>query len=63
MMLSCPFISFSQCCCGVFLELLNLEQNSLTGEMPSEVCALREGALESLSVNCEVDCQCCTFCG
>ena len=47
------------------LETLYLHGNQLEGSVPESVCALRSGALATLSVDCElptVECDCCTDC-
>ena len=53
------------------LKSLQLQANELSGEMPSEICSLRSGALEGLVADCDstdpfsqvsCDLTCCSEC-
>jgi Leucine-rich repeat (LRR) protein len=42
------------------LHTLHLEGNDLTGSVPAEVCLLTENVLNHFSMDCDVECTCCT---
>lgn len=45
------------------LTTLGLSKNDLVGEMPKDVCKLAQKAeLESVSTDCDISCDCCTYC-
>jgi hypothetical protein len=50
-------------------EKLYLQNTDLSGAMPKEICALRDGndtKIEAIEVPCDVECNmetCCTMCG
>ena len=45
------------------LTSLGLSNNKFVGDIPKEVCKLNEKAsLESISADCYIGCECCTYC-